>query len=210
MNLDRFSVATFNLFNLQLPGQQMNPGQRPWTQAEFDRKLAGSAGSSRARRRHRRACRSAGTPMRSRRSSTDAGLDATYDMLAEPADGRQIVCGGARPQGPAARRAGVDRRVPRRHPAGVENDPLDPQAPESASHRPAFSRPVLNFQVALRDDPPPTEVFVTHLKSKLPTRIDQEPWFDADPDLTSRTRPRSAPRCRRSGARPRRRRCGCC
>ena len=40
---------------------------------------------------------------------------------------------------------------------------------------------MLNFQVALRDDPPLTEVFVAHLKSKLPTRIDGEEWYDEDP-----------------------------
>ena len=63
------------------------------------------------------------------------------------------------------------------------NDHSDPQAPDDQRQHPGFSRPVLRFQVALRDEPPLTEVFVTHLKSKLPTRIDQEPWFDADPDL---------------------------
>ena len=49
-------------------------------------------------------------------------------------------------------------------------------------HIPGFSRPVLNFQVALRDDPPLTEVFVAHLKSKLPTQINGETWYDADPE----------------------------
>ena len=49
-------------------------------------------------------------------------------------------------------------------------------------HIPGFSRPVLHFQVALRDDPPLTEVFVAHLKSKLPTQINGEPWYDADPE----------------------------
>jgi len=40
VSLDRFSVATFNLYNLQLPGKRMNPGQKVWTQAEFGRKMA--------------------------------------------------------------------------------------------------------------------------------------------------------------------------
>jgi predicted extracellular nuclease len=47
---------------------------------------------------------------------------------------------------------------------------------------PGFSRPVLHFQVALRDEPPLIEVFVAHLKSKLPTQINGEPWYDADPE----------------------------
>lgn len=35
MNLKAFSVATFNLFNLQDPGKPMNSGQTPWTPEEF-------------------------------------------------------------------------------------------------------------------------------------------------------------------------------
>jgi predicted extracellular nuclease len=45
-----------------------------------------------------------------------------------------------------------------------------------------FSRPVLNFQVALREKPPLTEVFVAHLKSKLPENVSNEDWYEADPD----------------------------
>ncbi|MFZ2502056.1 MAG: endonuclease/exonuclease/phosphatase family protein, partial [Nocardioides sp.] len=39
MDLDRFSVATLNLYNLQLPGKAMNPGQSPWTHTEYRRKV---------------------------------------------------------------------------------------------------------------------------------------------------------------------------
>ena len=59
---------------------------------------------------------------------------------------------------------------------------MDPQAPAISVHIPGFSRPVLNFQVALRDAPPLVEVFVAHLKSKLPTQINGETWYDADPE----------------------------
>ena len=44
MNLERFSVATFNLYNLQMPGKHMNPGQTPWTAEEFERKAVWIAG----------------------------------------------------------------------------------------------------------------------------------------------------------------------
>ncbi len=59
---------------------------------------------------------------------------------------------------------------------------MDPQSPAISVHIPGFSRPVLNFQVALRDAPPLTEVFVAHLKSKLPTQVNGEAWYDADPE----------------------------
>jgi predicted extracellular nuclease len=41
---------------------------------------------------------------------------------------------------------------------------------------------VLHFQIAPRDAAPPVEVFVAHLKSKLPTQVNGEPWYDADPE----------------------------
>ena len=39
MGLDRVSIATFNLYNFQLPGLPMNPRQKPWTDDEFRRKV---------------------------------------------------------------------------------------------------------------------------------------------------------------------------
>lgn len=40
MGLDRVSIATFNLYNFQLPGLPMNPRQKPWTDDEFRRKVS--------------------------------------------------------------------------------------------------------------------------------------------------------------------------
>jgi hypothetical protein len=62
----------------------------------------------------------------------------------------------------------------------LESSGNDPQAPDVRVTIPGFSRPVLNFQVALREQPPLAEVFVAHLKSKLPERVYQEDWFEAD------------------------------
>lgn len=62
-------------------------------------------------------------------------------------------------------------------------NPDDRQAPAISVTIPGFSRPVLQFQVELRDDQPATEVFVAHLKSKLPTPIYNERWYREDPDL---------------------------
>jgi endonuclease/exonuclease/phosphatase family metal-dependent hydrolase len=181
MNLERFSVATFNLYNLQLPGRSMNPGQKVWTEAEFERKAAWASrmlGSLDAdvvglqELWHRDAL--------ARVLAHDA-LDVAYDVLADPADGGHIICA-------ALVRKGLLRGDPQwisDFPDAVRlesNDHADPQAPRISVRIPGFSRPVLRFQVALRDDEPPTEVFVTHLKSKLPTRIDQEDWFQEDPD----------------------------
>ena len=81
----------------------------------------------------------------------------------------------------------------------LKKDPADKQAPEIKLRIKAFSRPVLRFQVKLRNDQTPTEVFVTHLKSKLPTRSTRNPWLSMIPTRTSRIRRLWAPGSRQSG-----------
>lgn len=181
MNLDRFRVATFNLYNLQLPGETMNPGQRVWTTDEYERKLAWIGVQLHSIEAdviglqelwHRDAMAAA---------LTRAGLDDTYELLAEPADGDRIVCAALVRRG---LRVGEPEWIDR-FPDAVRlqsSTPMDPQSPGILVTIPRFSRPVLRVAIALRDDLPPTEVFVTHLKSKLPIRIDTEVWFEADPD----------------------------
>jgi predicted extracellular nuclease len=182
MNLQRFSVATFNLYNLQLPDKQMNPGQTKWTQAEFDSKLAWTARVLTQLDADIVGFQELWHGQALEKMLTDSGLDAEYDLLATPAVGAKITCG-------AIVRKGLLKGTPQwiaKFPDNVrlesDNDPLDPQAPHISVTLDEFSRPVLNFQVALRDDQPPTEVFVAHLKSKLPAALYNEPWYRADPD----------------------------
>jgi endonuclease/exonuclease/phosphatase family metal-dependent hydrolase len=176
MSLDRFSVATFNLYNLQLPGKRMNPGQKVWTQAEFDRKVGWIGAQLTALDADLVGLQELWHADAMATVLAAAGLDATYDLLAGPATGNRIICG-------ALVRKGLLRGTPRwvdKFPDETrleESNPRDPQAPAISVIIPGFSRPVLSFSVALRDDTP-TEVFVTHLKSKLPTEIGDEPWFE--------------------------------
>jgi Endonuclease/Exonuclease/phosphatase family len=176
MSLDRFSVATFNLYNLQLPGKRMNPGQKVWTQAEFDRKVDWIGDQLTALDADIVGLQELWHADAMATVLAASGLGATYDLLADPATGSRIVCG-------ALVRKGLLRGTPRwvdKFPDETrleESNPTDPQAPAISVIIPGFSRPVLNFQVALRDDAD-TEVFVTHFKSKLPTEIDDEDWFE--------------------------------
>jgi endonuclease/exonuclease/phosphatase family metal-dependent hydrolase len=178
---DRFSVATFNLYNLQLPGDAMNPGQRPWTDDEFALKLEWIAGQLTGLDADVVGLQELWSREAMERVLADPALDGTYDLLAGPATGGKIVCG-------ALVRKGLLRGTP----TWVEDFPPelrlessgnDAQAPNVSVTIPRFSRPVLNFQIALREQPPLTEVFVTHLKSKLPERVYTEDWFEADEDL---------------------------
>ena len=182
MDHDRLSVATFNLYNFQLPGLAMNPNQKPWTKEEFGRKVSWVA-----RMLDTIDADVVGLQELWHAEAMEAvlareALEGRYDLLAEPADGSKIVCA-------AIVRKGLLSGAPKwisKFPQAVRldsKDDLDPQAPGISVHIPGFSRPVLHFRLSLRDDPPLTDVFVAHLKSKLPTQVNGEDWYDANPDL---------------------------
>ncbi|WP_439591120.1 endonuclease/exonuclease/phosphatase family protein [Microbacterium sp.] len=181
MNRKSFSVATFNLYNLQLPGERMNPGQTPWTADEYARKLTWIGSQLKAMDAdvvglqelwHRQAMADV---------LAASGLDQTYELIASPADGDRIICAALVKHGlRAADPVWIDR-----FPAAMRlqsTTPMDPQSPGIYVNVPRFSRPVLRMSLALRDDHPHAEVFVAHLKSKLPIRIDTEVWYAQDPD----------------------------
>lgn len=178
MNRERFSVATFNLFNLQLPGVSMNPGQRPWTGDEFAQKAEWIARQLTVLDADLVGLQELWSREAMERVLMDPALTGEYDLLAEPADGTKIVCG-------ALVRKGLLRGAPRWIDAfppelRLESSGNDAQTPQVRVTIPRFSRPVLNLQVALREQPPLTEVFVAHLKSKLPERVSDEDWFEDD------------------------------
>ena len=191
MNLEAFSVATFNLFNLQDPGKPMNRGQTPWTPDEFLLKVQWTVWQL-------------GVVMKPdivglqelwSKTALDAVLNYnygtptepkflkdTYEALATPATGKKIVCGALVRRGLRTGEPKWEDKFPDAVKLDLKEDPGDPQSPQIKVTINAFSRPVLRFQVKLRDDQTPTEVFVTHLKSKLPTDVSEEAWFVSEPD----------------------------
>lgn len=185
MDLDSFSVATFNLYNFQLPGESMNPGQLPWTEPEYSRKVTWVGDKLRDLRPDIVGLQELWHADAMATALARANLDDDYDLLAEPATGGRIICA-------ALVRKGLLRGTPEwisAFPAAVrlENTTGDPQAPDIKVGISGFSRPVLTFEVALREAPPLTRVFVAHLKSKLPAEITAEPWYDAATHAHHRT-----------------------
>jgi predicted extracellular nuclease len=183
MARNRFSVATFNLYNLQEAGERMNPGQDPWTDAEFDMKIKWTAWQLTTLDAD-----IVGLQELWSNRALDAVLAVNqrladeYDVLAEPATGGKIVCGALVRKGLLSGTPEWVERFPEAVRLELGDDPADPQAPQIKVAIKAFSRPVLRFAVKLRDDEPDTAVFVTHLKSKLPTQVSGEPWFEKKPD----------------------------
>jgi predicted extracellular nuclease len=175
----KFSVATFNLFNLQLPGDKMNPGQKPWTNAEFALKSAWIGEQLRSLEPDIVGLQELWSRDAMQQVLTAEGLDATYDLLADPANGKKIVCAALVRKGLVSGAPEWIEKFPSE--LHLESSGNDAQTPDVSVRIPHFSRPVLHFHVALREAPPLTEIFVAHLKSKLPERVSDEHWFKADP-----------------------------
>ncbi|MHC9290977.1 endonuclease/exonuclease/phosphatase family protein [Mycobacterium sp. LTG2003] len=184
MDLKRFSVATFNLFNLQDAGKEMHRGA-VWTDEQFKNKAWWTAWQLETLNPDIVGLQElwSKTALEKVLAAGSSELKDRYDVLAKPATGKKIVCA-------ALVRKGLLNGEPRwedKFPDAVKlqssDDANDPQAPRINVTINRFSRPVLNFQVQLRDDEPATEVYVVHLKSKLPTAVSGEAWFDADPDM---------------------------
>jgi predicted extracellular nuclease len=177
VSLARFSVATFNLYNLQLPGMAMHRGQK-WTEPEFALKVDWTARQLAALDADIVGLQELWNAKAMEKVLEQPALTGRYDLLADEARGDKIVCA-------ALVRKGLLRGTPEwidEFPPELrlESSGDDAQTPEISVTIPGFSRPVLHFQVALREQPPLTEVFVTHLKSKLPERVHEEDWFEAD------------------------------
>jgi predicted extracellular nuclease len=64
----------------------------------------------------------------------------------------------------------------------------DPQTPAISIGLSSFSRPVLRFLIKPRTDSKVIQVYVAHLKSKMPAQVDQEEWFKADKEFFKRHR----------------------
>ena len=205
MKLRQFSVATVNLYNLQLARRCHEPEPATVDDGRVRRQghLAGRS-TDQPERRRRRPAGAAGTATPWSRCCGVAGLSDTYDLLADPATGDRIVCAALVRRGLLHGTPRVGGPVPRRRAPGVDRGRGPAGTRRSPSRSPGSRGPCCDFQIELRDDRPATEVFVTHLKSKLPDRDLQRGLVSPRPGpLPSPTPPRSGPLCPRSGA-PRR------
>ncbi len=185
MRLARLSFATFNLYNLNLPGLPVYTDTDGWTQEQFDAKvvwaarvLAGLDADVVGLQElwHRDALLAV---------LGAAGLTDTYDVLADPATGERIVCAALVRKGLLV--DGSTRWVDAFPPGFVlRSSSEDAQTPEIDVSIAGFARPVLRFDISPREDRPDLQVYVCHLKSKAPAPVYREDWFEADRDFYKR------------------------
>jgi predicted extracellular nuclease len=184
MTKTKFSVATFNLYNLNTPGAAMytNPG---WTEEQFRRKQRWISFQLTLLEADVVGCQELWSRAALERvlgfeeDVNQEKLARSYDILTTPAgaDGDEISCAALVRKGLLVGEPEWIADFPEEVRLQSENDPDDPHAPHIDVTITQFSRPVLHFEVQPDADDDAIAIYVVHLKSKLPTRVDQEPWY---------------------------------
>ncbi len=176
MKRSRLTLATFNLFNLNLPGQRIYTGAG-WTPEQYERKIAWTASQLRQLAPDVCGFQELWHADALSQALSASGLADDYDMLVPPdADGARIVCA-------AIVRKGLLQAEPdwiSAFPPGfvLRSKGDDPQTPQISVNIQGFSRPVLHFSMRPRSDKPAVQVYVCHFKSKAPTQVFKEDWYD--------------------------------
>lgn len=174
----QFTVATFNLYNINQPGLRIYSDADGWDQPAYQRKLDWS--------RHVILNNQADVwgfqELWHRGALEDIfnhdDLDDYQLLVPEGHRGQRIVCAGA-----------VRKDILVGEPRWIEAFPEkfilnsggdDAQTSDISVSVNSFSRPVLYFQVQVRSQSAPISVYVAHFKSKAPTKIYREGWYRAD------------------------------
>jgi len=164
------SFATFNLYNLNLPGE------------EYDKKIVWAAEIIKKLKPRIWGFQELWNGDALLEVFEKAGMKDDYDFLIPPNHtGKRIVCAAA-----------VEKGLLVGTPVWLEDFPDkfilqsggdDAQTSDISVSIDRFSRPVLRFEVHPRQDSTPISVYVSHLKSKRPTDLYREGWYRADADF---------------------------
>lgn len=175
MKLSRLTIATFNLLNLNEPGRPIYTGPG-WGPEVYQRKIDWTARQIRLLAPDVFGFQELWHPAPLAAALEASGLADDYEMLVpETADGTKIVCAALVRKG---LRVGEPEWIGD-FPGGfvLRSQGDDPQTPEIDVGIHGFSRPVLHFRIAPRSDQAEVQVYVCHLKSKAPTKVYREAWY---------------------------------
>jgi predicted extracellular nuclease len=173
------SFATFNLYNLNEPGLPLYKNSHPWTDAQYRKKIKFIAQTLNEMKSDVFGFQELWHEQSLKNALTEAGLANEYEALVPAGHaGGHIVCAAA-----------VRKDILSSAPDWINSFPAifkmssggdDAQTSAITVNIDSFSRPVLHFTVTPRNDAEPIHVYVCHFKSKGPTWISREPWYDRD------------------------------
>lgn len=180
------SFATFNLYNLQRPGERLYNRSTPWTEEQYADKLAFTADMLRRFSADVVGFQELWAAEALTEAVAQAGIAADHVTLVPPghADDRIVCAATVR----SAILEGEPRWITEFPPEMVlESGGDDPQAERISVTLSTFSRPVLHLRVKPYRDTPVIEVFVCHFKSRRPTDVWREGWYEKEVHSDHRT-----------------------
>lgn len=179
MKLRSLKIGTFNLYNLNEPGLAIYTDRNGWTQAEYDAKIDWTGRMIALLGADVLGFQELWHAASLKRALARSGLAGDYDTVAPAgADGSGIVCAAIVRKGLLDGAPDWIVDFPDRFVLRSSGD--DPQTPAIEVAIPSFSRPVLHFTILPRDDRAAVHVYVCHFKSKAPTKVFRERWFNSD------------------------------
>jgi endonuclease/exonuclease/phosphatase family metal-dependent hydrolase len=174
--MKRFSVATFNLLNLNEPGLPIYKNTDGWSQEQYERKIAWTASQINLLNADVMAFQELWHGDSLTKAFRQSSVADSYQLLIPPnATGKKIICAAA-----------VRREIPVEFVEWIEEFPSDlvlrsgggdAQTPAIDVAIKGFSRPVLHARLKLHPKELPVHLYVCHFKSKGPTELFRESWY---------------------------------
>jgi len=183
----KLSFASFNLYNLNLPGKPIYRDTNGWSQEEYDRKIEWAAHILKTMPSRVWGFQELWHEDALKAVFEKAGLKDNYDLLTPAGhDGRRIVCAAAVEKGLLDGEPKWMVNFPEKFILQSSGD--DPQTPDMQINIDRFSRPALRFAIKPRSEGKSISVYVAHLKSKSPASVWREGWYRDDTDFYKRHR----------------------
>ena len=175
--MKKFSVATFNLFNLNEPGLPMYKDTKGWSQEQYNLKIAWTARQIDLLNADVLAFQELWQAESLKSAFNHSSVAGEYQLLVPTgATGKKIICAAA-----------VHHGIPVESLEWIEDFPEnfvldsgggDAQTPAIAVTIKGFWRPILHALLRLHPMEPLVHLYVCHFKSKGPTDLFREPWYD--------------------------------
>ena len=177
--MKKFSVATFNLFNLNEPGLPIYKDAQGWTQEQYNRKITWTAHQIDLLNADVLAFQELWHAESLKRAFNHSSMAGNYQLLV-PTDaaGEKIICAAAVRTGIAVESLAWIEDFPEN--LVLSSGGGDAQTPAIAVTIKGFSRPVLHALLRLHPMEPLVHFFVCHFKSKGPTELFREPWYEKE------------------------------
>ncbi len=175
----QLSFASFNLYNLNLPGHAMYRSKKGWSEAQYQKKIDWAAKMLKEIDAQVIGFQELWSKKALQAVFKKAGLYEDYDLLIPPRHtGKSIVCAAAVKKGLLDNQPEWINSFPEKFKLSSQGD--DTQTAKISVTINQFSRSVLKFDVKPRSNGAPITIFVAHFKSKRPAEVHRENWFKVD------------------------------